>query len=509
MSAETIGEALSLTAEIQRQFGFTPDATQQWLQSDAFGHVGIGGMMFGEDLPTRARLSVDGTAFEIGARIQDLEGLIELNRLTKPKVQSVETVINFWKDNPGVRTSVEDEWLFIGADIEPTIEGMEKDYQRPSFAYDTALESAISGRTYKQLARDRRWYGGPTGIIKIAEGIRDNGTSGIFERLPRPESEPSEGAYCPLPVIVTADHLKDYPLETSRTAIHSFPGRIKALGIEAQREDAFTVRANNGGPNVDISYHHTEYDNKKKGWDTEGVGLHLPIPEGIEIKTVADLVKLTRAEIRPWVTRGEAEITETDVNITVENDRIIVTNSEDTLHIEIDTLACTDCKIPNWKFPGPKGYEAGASFSAGRPEFTLGGETRSGGVHGYQVFMKEGGEKHLYCADCVAKKDAAYIEEHPLVLRRRSIQEARHRLDDAGYADVQIMRGQVWRTPGMGNRNFRVDERGWEFSTEINYRRDGKKIKRYTGAAVLTDDGEFIEKGLMPREYVDFRYKAD
>ena len=124
--AERLGPPITqLPAELQRQLNFEFDPSREWLQNDEMTQVG--GIEHGEWLPARARVSKDGTRFEVGARVQDLEGLLELNRIVRPTVQTVDTVINFWQDNPKFASRIENEWVYIGAKIEPTIEGLETD----------------------------------------------------------------------------------------------------------------------------------------------------------------------------------------------------------------------------------------------------------------------------------------------------------------------------------------------------------------------------------------------
>ena len=73
-----------LIPELQSKLGFEFDPSREWLQNDELTQVG--GIEHGEWLPARARVSKDGTRFEVGARIQDLEGLLALNRIVRPTV---------------------------------------------------------------------------------------------------------------------------------------------------------------------------------------------------------------------------------------------------------------------------------------------------------------------------------------------------------------------------------------------------------------------------------------
>src|SRR3989338_6509707 len=141
-----------LPAELQRQLNFEFDPSREWLQNDEMTQVG--GLEFGEWLPARARVSKDGTRFEVGARIEDLEGLLELNRLTHETVRDVESIASFWQDNLKFSSKVEEGWLFIGANIEPTMDGLEREYTPVNFAYYVALAAALRGETYEQMLAD-------------------------------------------------------------------------------------------------------------------------------------------------------------------------------------------------------------------------------------------------------------------------------------------------------------------------------------------------------------------
>ena len=503
---------------LKEQFKFTPDSTGQWLQSDEFEHP-VGGIEEGEWIPTRARVLSDGTRFEIGARAVDLMGLLELSRITRLGVissaeEGYDRLRNFWitppatrreaKEHPVVKVEEEDDVLFIGIDVEPTARGLEARINEISLAYDTALHAAIEGKTYTQMRRDK-WYGST--IKQILNVFEDqNGSSGIFSYT-REESI-QEGAVCVPRPVVTVDTLKDFPLETSRTSLHNLPGKMVAPDGSIRELDDVMIMANNGQPTVFINDSDTNYDHDREIWTHNPTKVQLVIPDGVEIKTVADLAKLQRAQVEITTDKytEEKAYSELDVEITVEDNliRIVAQDPDNPFNMEIRTLACTDCQMPYWKFPWPD-PETGEKDWNPYAEFRM-HSTRSGGVHGYQCFVeREDGKQDIYCLDCVTKLENNYLEEHPDARRSRAMEITRARLDEMGYPDVQIWDTQVWRA------GFEYPEEkgnGWELYTKIEYERDGRKIIRHTGIPLLTDGGEF-KPNLLPDEYIRFRYKVD
>ena len=481
-----------LPLEFQRQLSFDLDPSGEWLFNDEF--VEAGGDKFGEWLPARARVSKDGTRFEVGARRQDLEGLLELNRIIRPSVQTVETVVNFWENHPKFATRVEDGWIFIGAKIEPTLEGLETDFNPVLLAYEVALESAISGRSYKELTQDKGWYGD---VIRHIEGPVNQRT-GLFGRTAseeetkrQSEEKPEKGGSCELRPQITADNLRDFPLDSHRTSLHGTPGTLVRDGESKELKNMWII-AHNGQPTVDIIGYDTQYDRDKREWTDDDTRLQLPIPEGVEIKTVADLARLKTLHI---FDDDKQPVQELDVNVTVENNSFRIVSLDGSFSLEVRTLACTDCQLPYWKFPRPNPEEREEDLNPYK-EFGI-HSVRVGGVGGYQCHVDTKDGKKLYCYDCVKKLEAAYLKEHPTARRSTAIKIARAKLTEAAYPDVQILDTQVWR---IGNK-------GWELFTYIDYERDGKTITRKIGTPTITDDGEF-QPNMPSREYINFRYKA-
>lgn len=485
-----------LAVELQRQLNFKFDSKKEWLFDDEFNQVG--GIEYGESLPARTRVSKDGTRFEVGARVQDLEGLLELNRIIRPTVQTVDAVINFWKNNHKFATRVEDEWVYIGANIEPTIKGLETEYGAVNFAYDVALESAISGRSYEELARDEKWDG-----HLIIKQIQEPGhaRTGLFDRTVEEEAwqqcepESEEGVTCETIPPIAANNLREFPLDTNKTSLDGIPGTMITWdGRSKELERAFII-AHNGRPEVEIFNVKSDYDSSKKEWSHDRTAVTLPIPEGVEIKTVKDLVKLHKAQVKLLTDQTE-ESAELDVDITVQENsfRIAAQESNNPFSLEIRTSTCTDCQVPYWKFRTPTSEEAEEDCN---PYKEFGLHFGGGGRGYYECYVDTPERKKLYCFDCVKKLEAAYLEKHPTARRSTAIEIAKGKLAEAGYPDVQIWDTQVWR----------MEPEQWELFTYIEYERDGKTIRRHAGIPTLADNGDF-EPNMQPREYIDFRYKA-
>src|SRR3989344_2552904 len=239
-----------LTPELQRQLNFEMDPSGEWLINDEFRDVG--GLNYGESIPARSRVSKDGTSFEIGARRQDLEGLLELNKLASDSVQDVETIEGFWKEHPRFSSRTEEEWVYIGVNIEPTTEGLERSCTDVSLAYDVAFQSAVSGRSYEELSEDKRWYGH---IIKYIQEEKPNQKTVLFGKNDVKEDETVDrdmGSTCEVRAPISAENMREFPLDTSMTSLSGIPGKMTTWdGRERNIKNAWII-AHNGQENVDI-----------------------------------------------------------------------------------------------------------------------------------------------------------------------------------------------------------------------------------------------------------------
>lgn len=506
----------NLTTELKAQFNFTPDPTQHWLQSDEFDYVMIGGVEQYEWLPTRARVLADGTRFEIGARKVDLEGLLALAKIVKPTAKGIDRVIKFWGKHHKVGVSVEDDWVFMGVDVEPTTEGLSKEFSGIGFAYDLAITAAIEGKTRTGMLKERR----TKSLIRQIE--HPMGYSRIFGASVKEITESSESLepeedITQEPVAettprrrITVDTLREFPIDTHETSINFAPATIVRNGVSKEFEGIWLVAHNgkdprifNGDQTVDIHALDAQFNDETDRWENDGVSLHLQIPEGVEVKTVEDMAKLTKAEVHPRDDMGNIEFRKSilDVAVTVEDDAVKIVSQDGSLSVEVRKPICDECKIPTWKFRWPTKEEIDADWNPYK-EFSNHGANTSLGIYRCDMGTDEGTKTH--CFDCARKIDQQYLEAYPLAARSRAIAEARSRLDEAGYADVQICETQVWRTEIPRG----ALKPAWEFFTDTKYKRDGREIIRHTGITALTDEGEFIPN-LLPREFVDFRYKVD
>lgn len=511
MAAETIGAVPNLTSELQRQLGFNFDPSHECLAKDDFTKVG--GIKEGEWLPARARIPSDGSRFEIGARVQDLEGLLELNRLGSRRVQSVDTIINFWQNHPKFSASVEGEWVFIGANIEPTTRGLEKEYSSVTSAYGVALESAISGRTYAQLARDRRWYGR---VINQIEQTYQSGHSVLFKDPPKEDGqEPTEGASCPIVPEVTVTTLREFPISSIWYGLSDSPGKVRIGDQEREfvKRSWIVVqpgnpRVLNGSRTVEISIPETRTRFHRGNRPSDRLTVYLQIPDGMEVQTIEDLKHITNAEF--WAQtgkRGGSSSTRSEVSINVKDDSFKIITSDQVIDIELKKPCCPNCETPTWRFPNR------TDLIESR---TLRKSPKDWGDYAHLYGWDRGQEKLVFtpsvgrysgqnveiCGDCIIPIVQGYIDEHPLALRTRAIGVARANLDQLGCSDVKIWEDQVWRA--THHRGIQ----GWEIFTKLEYERDGMQIIRHTGIPILTDEGEFTPN-MKPRKYIDFRYKAN
>ncbi len=455
----------TLPVELKVTLGFTEDPQQkEWLIHDGIASVGGVDEIY-ESLPAIARVSRDGTRYEVGARREDVEGLLALARIIKLQAQDINWVKDFWRDHPKFSFKEEGGWIYVGTNMEPTPIGFETEYRPVMLAYDLAIEAAIGNLTYDEMKADKEngtwidYVENPTQRTLLFSCLSDEISRG---KESNHEIDPER--------IITSDNLREFPLATYKTAIHFAPGKLVQEGKQKILKDIY-VCAHNGKPEVEI-----------RGED--GLNMRLSIPEEVNIRTVDDLRKLKQAQLIN--DKGEPS-SEMDVDIKVEDNAFHVVSSDGKFDLEVRTPACEDCKIPTWKFPWPQEDSAEMDFPL--KKFRMHEVSTSLGIYRCNV-----GEK-TYCFDCVSKLEEKYMHEHPFVMRSRAIDVARARLNNIGYTDVEIMEDQVWRTLAPG----------WEFQTKIVYERDGRRITRYTGAPTLSDEGEF-NSNMFSREYVDFRY---
>lgn len=473
----------TLPVELKVHLGFREHPEQQeWLIHDEMTEVG--GVELYEWLPARARVNREGTRYEVGARKEDVEGLLALARIINPQAQGLDRVRDFWQDHPKFSVREEDDWMYIGTNMEPTPIAFETEFGPVQQAYDLALTAAIKNMTYEEM-KAHDWHGS---WMEYAENPTQRTLlfTTLFDEITRGQESSSE---IDPERIVTADNLRDFPLATYKTSIHFAPGTLIRNGIPKELKDVY-VMAHNGSSEVDIIDTDARYNRETKEWEHDDFRLKLPIPEGLDVRTVDDLQKLGKGQIMD--DKNEV-LGEADVAITVEDNSFRIVSADGAIDLEVRTPACDDCKTPTWKFPWPDA-DPEDDFEASRKKFSMHSVNTSLGVYRCQV--SQDGEQKTYCVDCVGKLEEKYAQDHPFVLRPRAIAVARRRLDEMDYNDVEIWEDQVWRT----------GQPGWEFFTKLEYERDGRKITRYTGTPTLTDEGKF-DPQMFPREYIEFQFR--
>lgn len=479
------GRSLStLPVELKVHLGFKEDTQRkEWLIHDEI--AGIGGADLYESLPARARVSSDGTRYEIGVREEDVDGLLALARIINPQAQGLDQVKSFWKNHPKFSIKEEAGWMYIGANIEPTPIDFETEFGPVQQAYDLAITAAIKNMTYgKMKAHD--WHGD---WMNYAEN--PNQRTLLFSTLEHITRSKQANHEINPKNIITANNLREFPLSIHKVTIHFAPGKLVWDGKQKNLDNIY-VYADNGKPEVNISNTDSRYNNATKQWEHDDIKVKLPIPKELDIKTVDDLKKLKSMQILndEWEVVGEM-----DIEVKVEDNAFRIISSDGKFNLEVRTPACEDCKIPTWKFPWPQ--NSCEDFDEKREKFSMHSVNTSLGI--YRCLVNNNGVEKTFCFDCVGKLEDRYVREHPFVLRQRAIEVVRRRLDEMGNADVEIWEDQVWRKDSYGIK-------GWEFFTKIEYERDGRTIIRHTGIPTLSDEGVFTPN-MLPRKYVEFRYR--
>lgn len=480
-----------LTQRLQNELEFKLDEAGEWLNSDDFHNVG--GVEKSEVLPSRTRVSVDGARFELGCRIEDLQGLLALTRLNNPAAKDMEAVRDFWPKSTRFVTTEEDGYIYIGSEIEPTPEGLEKGYYGLWLSYEIALEAAQRGLSYEEMFADERRGNTMRQILET----RTDGRSGIFDidEIDGHEVVDDEE----WDIGISADNLREFPLVTNETS-WNVPGNLVVEGQELE-DDRIWLIGHNGGEKVDLHFSQSNYDQEKRGWDYKRYLLELPIPEGSEVRTVNDLATLNKARILTDSTNNVS--VEVDVKVTVEDNSVVIESVDGTFRMEVRTPVCEDCHKPEWKFRWPTADEFAEQELSMRKETDISLRSVSyGGQHGFRAYLKDtDGTMHEYCIDHITDAEWRYVKEHPFASRSKALELARKTLDELGYGDVEVDSHLMDRA--LGNEN------GWWVYPTIKYERGGKEITRYIvgdqyRGMTISDDG-VVQTMLPSREYVEFR----
>ncbi len=473
----------SLPVELQVTLGFEKDQSGEWLVHDEF--VGVGNpYQHGETVPASIQVASDGSHYRIRTHRNDIEGILALSALNNPQTGTFVDFTAFWNDHPKFRTFLDDDHVYIGMNITPTPAGFEEDVFTVNEAYDLALSAVMEGKSYRDLLENEETR---EELARI-EGV--HGRSLLFSSMEqelygdRPEREPEPP--------IEADTLADFPIGRSRTSMNFVPGNIRLGSEDRKIESAWVVLqpAHDMVPRRLVIWDPvSRYDREKGEWDKDTLTLEIPIPDEVDIQTMKDLEKLTSVQLkRERVSTEEANF---PVSISVVEDTLTGTSYDGNVEVKLEKPTCDNCEQPNWKFPFPDD-ELAEELEEVRSFF---GYNIGAGIMRFQVPVADRTE--CICANCVRPLVNQYLQDHPFATKKRAINVARRRLDESGNTNIQIIEDQVWRT----------GESGWEFMTELEYERNGRKIKRYTGTPTLTDDGSF-NNNLKSREYINFRYKA-
>lgn len=142
---------VDLLQTLQDYQDFHQDQNGDWFYSDSF--LDVGGEEAGELLEARSRISVNGKRFELGVHIDDVEGLVKLASVINPEAKEATDVASFWNGKSKYNGFFEDDRLYIGRNITPTIIGFEKEAETVASAWNVALIAASDGTNYEQTMK--------------------------------------------------------------------------------------------------------------------------------------------------------------------------------------------------------------------------------------------------------------------------------------------------------------------------------------------------------------------
>ncbi|HKC14666.1 MAG TPA: hypothetical protein VKC89_01735 [Patescibacteria group bacterium] len=456
----------TLPVELKVHLGFNEPPEGEWLIHDDF--ISVGNVELYEWFPARARVLKDGSRYEIGAAREDIEGLLSLAKLLSPQAGGIDKFLAFWGDHKKFSVKEEGELIFIGADIEPTPMGFEYAYDSVYSAYYLALTSAVKNMSYQELKKDAKYK------FSIEQTEHPTQRALLFSTLAEEMGHGREPQQDEPEIVITANTLRDFPLETHKTMLAFAPGTLIRDGKTRELTD-IDVIGYNGESSIRL-------------WASlQDLRANLPIAEGVEIKTVDDLKKLKKLKL---LNDREEVVNEMDVEITVDDDAFKIVSEDKSFELEVRKPVCEDCKIPTWKFPpGPCWIDG--KHDPRDTKFSMHSTSSSLGIYRCLVNTEKG--QKTYCINCVETLEENYVKDHPFVSKPRATDVVRRKLDEMGNPDVEIWEDQIWR---LG--------KGWEFYTKLEYERNGRKITRYAGKPTLSDGGKF-EPNLFSREYIQFR----
>jgi hypothetical protein len=238
--------------------------------------------------------------------------------------------------------------------------------------------------------------------------------------------------------------------------------------------------------------------------------LSLPIPVEVDFKTVEDIKAITQATLtmkeEGWDLRnGVPEDIELAVSVKVDDHQLTIESEDGQFEVKFFEPACSRCETPIWKFEWPEKSEEDKSSSHASMGMGFGGDIImdggrgfSSGVGYYSVGRYEYGKRKTACCEgCFNEIQEEFATEFPLARRENALAAVRAKLDEVGYADVQLDPTQVW--PAWTSQEGDI-----EFFATIEYERNGRKILRRAGTPTLTYDGK-IALNMPTREYIEFR----
>jgi|GEM_PF-3526029 len=513
-TGEVLQQRHDLVERLQAELEFVPDETGEWIINDEF--TDSHGCNGNEFLPTRVRVSVDGTRLEFGVHKEDLEKNLELARIAGQDAKDLDYVRKFWPEGHRITLVEDEERIFFGAAIEPTADDFERQCQGVHFGLDTPMEAAAQGITYDEAKSEDNflWI-----MMRDAGAVRDNGRSIIFPEEEEPEDEleatddgEQAGSGCPDYWDRTAENLRTYRIETHETFVGNATTELRigdkvyvggGMGhLDANNRRGFVQMRDSGYALDETTGKHEEIG---KQWD-----LAFPIPEGVAVKTVDDIAQLRQVTLTfrddGWGHRDAEPVDyELDVTITVEDHQITMESEDGEFELKFLEPDCMRCEIPVWKFKWPEGSEdardasvATATTGFGGDIILDGGSNTSNGVYTYSIGKHESGKRQtMYCHDCFCALREEFATEHPLARRDNALAAVRAKLDEIGYPDVELEPTQIW--PSRFGREGDI-----MIFAFLEYERNGRTIMRRVGMPTLTYDGE-ITPNMPSREYIEFR----
>jgi hypothetical protein len=466
-----------------------------------------------EFLPTRVRVSIDGSRLEFGVFKEDLEKNLELARIAGQDAQDLDFVRNFWPEDHRISLAEDDELLYFGAAIEPTTDDLERQFSGIHDGLTVPMEAAARGITYEDTKNEDNLL---RISVRDAEKVQTHDHHWLFAEKEAEEDEAEDAedgeSGCRDWWDRSAENLRTYSIETWETFVGEAATELRigdkvyvGVGIghlDANNRRGYVVIHDSGYAIDETTQKHEELG---KRWT-----LSLPIPVEVDFKTVEDIKAITQATLtmkeEGWDLRnGVPEDIELAVSVKVDDHQLTIESEDGQFEVKFFEPACSRCETPIWKFEWPEKSEEDKSSSHASMGMGFGGDIImdggrgfSSGVGYYSVGRYEYGKRKTACCEgCFNEIQEEFATEFPLARRENALAAVRAKLDEVGYADVQLDPTQVW--PAWTSQEGDI-----EFFATIEYERNGRKILRRAGTPTLTYDGK-IALNMPTREYIEFR----